>query len=438
MPLALVVVGGALRFAGLDTPRRTYFDEVYYAKDARSMLHHGVEVERPAHPPVGKWLTAAGIAVAGYKPLGWRLASAAAGTLAVFVTYLAASRLFARRWPAALAALLVAVDGLALTMSRIAMLDVFVGLFVVTGFWLVLIALDRRAEAWRWLALAGVSFGLAVATKWSGVLALVAALILVVAWELARARRHRMGRSELARRAGVGALCLLVLPAGVYVVSYAGWFVNYAASDAGRDRCPEGGCEVGVLERGRVWWQEQLELVDYHARLPTTHPYRSSPATWPLMTRPVLYYFEWCTRERLAAGQRCVVEVGNRAKILGLGNPAVWWVALIAYPVVAWLALVRRRRHAAVLAVFLLVQYLPWLAAGKDGYLFYATPLVPFIAMAVAALCVTTTRWRAVRWFPATTAALAVVSFVYFAPIWYGMEVPKPVLDERLWLGSWR
>jgi predicted membrane-bound dolichyl-phosphate-mannose-protein mannosyltransferase len=39
--------------------------------------------------------------------------------------------------PAALAALLVRLDGLAFTMSRIGMLDVFVGLFVVTGSWLL-------------------------------------------------------------------------------------------------------------------------------------------------------------------------------------------------------------------------------------------------------------------------------------------------------------
>lgn len=438
LPLALVALAASLRFTGLDTPRRLYFDEVYYAKDSQSMLHHGVEVERPAHPPVGKWLTAVGIAVVGFEPRGWRVASAAAGTLTVLVTYLAASRLFSRRWLAALASLLVAVDGLALTMSRIAMLDVFVGLFVATGFWLVLVALDNSANTFRWLALAGVCFGLAVATKWSGALALAAALTVVVGSEVVRARRHRVGRGELPRRAAVVALCLVVLPAAVYVVSYAGWFINYETSDAGRDRCAQGGCDVGMVERARVWWEEQLELVDYHLGLPTTHPYRSSPATWPLMARPVLYYFERCTPEDVTAAEACVVEVGNRAKILGLGNPALWWTALLAYPVVVWLAIVRRRRQAAVLAVFLLVQYLPWLAAGKDGYLFYVTPLVPFMAISVAALGAAATSWRALRWFPGAVAGLAVASFVYFLPIWYGTEMPKAELDERIWFGSWR
>ena len=441
--MALVVLAASLRFAGLATPPRLYFDEVYYANDARSMLETGVEVERPSHPPLGKWLIAAGIAVVGFEPLGWRVASAAAGTLTVLVTYLAACRLFRRWWLPALAALLVAVDGLAVTMSRIAMLDVFLGLFVITGFWLVLLALDHRQGAHRrlsspLLALAGVAFGLGLATKWPAALALLAAVAVVLTSQIRRARRDHVGGWALARKAGTTAACLVAVPAAVYVLSYIGWFTNYSASDAGRDRCPRGGCDVSMAERTQVWWDEQLELIDYHRRLPTTHPYRSSPATWPLMTRPVLYYFERCTTEDVAAGEPCAVDVGNRAKILGLGNPVLWWTALLAYPVLAWSAVVRRRRSAAVVLVFLLGQYVPWLLTGKDGYFFYATPLVPFVAMSVAYLASRAVAFPRLRWVPAAIAVLALVAFVYFLPVWSGVELPKPVLDARLWLGSWR
>ncbi|MBW3573336.1 MAG: phospholipid carrier-dependent glycosyltransferase [Actinobacteria bacterium] len=438
MPVALIVIAACLRFVNLAEPPRLYFDEVFYANDARSMLETGVEVDRPAHPPVGKWLIAVGIAVIGFEPLGWRLASATAGTLTVLVTYFAAWRLFRCRWPAALAALLVAFDGLALTMSRIAMLDVFVGLFIVTGFWLVAVALDDRRSPGRCLALAGIAFGLGVATKWSAVFALVTALAVVLVSQLRQARRNRAGGRAMARGVGVAALCLGVLPIAVYVLGYTGWFANYHHSDAGRDRCPEGGCDVGMTERARVWWEEQLELVDYHQRLPTTHPYRSSATTWPLMTRPVLYYFERCTNEQVQAGEPCAVGVGNRAKILGLGNPVVWWTGLLAYPVVAWSALVRRRRSALALLVFLLGQYVPWLLVGKDGYFFYATPLVPFVAMSVAHLCIRADASRRLRWLPGGVAGLALVALVYFLPIWSGVELPRSVLEARMWLDSWR
>ncbi len=123
---------------------------------------------------------------------------------------------------------------------------------------------------------------------------------------------------------------------------------------------------------------------------------------------------------------------------MGLGNPVLWWSGLLAYPVVAWSALVRRRRSAVVLLVFLVGQYLPWLVTGKDGYFFYATPLVPFVAMSVVYLSAQAASSSRLRWVPLAVAALALVAFVYFLPIWSGVELPEPVLDARMWLGSWR
>ncbi len=142
----LVVLAGGLRLARLDEPGRIYFDELYYVGDAQQYLERGVEEVRPAHPPVGKWLIAAGIVAAGDDPFGWRIAAALAGTLTVLATYLIGIRLFRRRLPAALAALFVAVDGLAFTMSRIGMLEAFLGLFVALAAWLLLVDRDDPGD----------------------------------------------------------------------------------------------------------------------------------------------------------------------------------------------------------------------------------------------------------------------------------------------------
>lgn len=40
------------------------------------------------HPPLGKWLMAAGEAAFGHNAVGWRLSALVAGVLAVAVTYL--------------------------------------------------------------------------------------------------------------------------------------------------------------------------------------------------------------------------------------------------------------------------------------------------------------------------------------------------------------
>ena len=61
------------------------FDEKHYAPQGWQVLHGGNWIEdNPAyglvvHPPVGKWMLAAGQAVFGYGPMGWRIMPALCG-----------------------------------------------------------------------------------------------------------------------------------------------------------------------------------------------------------------------------------------------------------------------------------------------------------------------------------------------------------------------
>lgn len=436
---AVLLLAAILRLVALDQPPRAYFDEVYYAEDAGAVASQGVEERRPSHPPLGPLLISLGVLVAGDGPWGWRLTPALAGTGVVLFTGLAARRLGATRAGAVGAMLLVAVDGLSLTMSRIAMLDVLVAVLVVAGFWVLSGTIDRAPGQQGWLArlaLAGTLFGFATAVKWSGILALAAALI-VATWRTASClRRHRPSPGSVVGAAGMLVVALGVVPAMAYTVSYAGWFANYEATVVAQERCPEGGCETDLWDRSVAWWEEQVRLVDYHRRLPATHPYRSPPQSWPLLLRPVLYYYEDCpVGLRIPPGE-CQVDPGREAKILGLGNPALWWTAVPMGLGVAWSALVRRRAWAVLLTAFIVAQYVPWFFAGKDGYLFYLTPVVPFLAVGLVLAMRSLGRWSG--WGVGLVAALAIAAFVYFAPIWYGIPLPEEAADAKMWLNSWR
>ncbi|CAN5263703.1 phospholipid carrier-dependent glycosyltransferase [soil metagenome] len=456
VPLLLVVLAGSVRLYRLDQPARIYFDETYYARDARDLLRRGVEQGFVVHPPVGKWLIAAGVAAAGFEPFGWRVAAALAGTLTVLVTYLAGLRLFRRRGAAALAALLLAVDGLAFTMSRIAMLDVFLGLFVVTGFWLLLADRDRAwpgttaggdhdaaapgLSQWRrprrWLA--GVAFGLALATKWSALLAVGAAILLVLGGELAR-RRAATGRvlPAVAPVLASVVVTLAVVPSVVYVLSYGAWFARFPQTYTGRQLCPDARtCPVPLAGRFRVWFDEQGDIAVFHRDLEADHPYRAPALTWPVLGRPVAYYVESCDDDDTPE-RECVVAPGDIAEILAIGNPGVWWPALVAYPVLVWLAVGRRDWPAAALLVFLACQYLPWLASPRPVLFFYATPLVPFVCLGLAHAAWQARRWRALRWAPAVVAALAVAGFVFWYPLLAGIEISRAAWNLRIWPASW-
>lgn len=446
--MALLCVAAAVRLWDLGEPDRLFFDEKYYGRDAQDYVTRGVEEERPAHPPLGKWVIALGIQIFGYTPFGWRIGVAVAGSLTVLLVHLCGLRLFRRTAPAALAALLVALDGLAVTTSRMAMLDAILALFVVAAFWLVLLDRDARRSArgageslhrsflgsrYRWLA--GVALGLAVATKWSGVLAIGAVGLLLLGTELSGRREGVRRAAQRAVAVAAGAvLSLLLVPAAVYVASFAGWFANYEDSYAGARACGPGVCAAGPGERLETWWETQVDLVGYHQDLEATHPYRSDPLGWAWMERPVLAYAASCTTGQQEAGE-CEVPPGTVARITLLGNPALWWPALVAYPVLLWRVFARRDGVAATILVPLVLLWAPWLAAGKPGYFFYLVPVVPFIALGLV---------RAVQFGPrprlvgVLLLALAAAGFLFFAPIWLGIPLDRDLLDLRYWLPSWR
>ena len=137
----------------------------------------------------------------GSNGFAWRLAGVLAGSVLVALVYLLAATMFSRRRIAVLAAAFVAIDGMSFTMSRIAMNDIFVALFIVAAylvFWQVWSGRWARS-AWWALPLTGVLIGLAAATKWVGFYALAGLLVLVLA-------RSALGRLVLVVLAALAAV----------------------------------------------------------------------------------------------------------------------------------------------------------------------------------------------------------------------------------------
>ncbi len=138
---------------------------------------------------------------AGSNAFAWRLAGVVFGSILVGLIYLLAATMFGRRRIAVLAAGFVAIDGMSYVMSRIAMNDIFVAVFIVAAylaFWQVWSGRWARS-AWWVLPLVGVLIGLAAATKWVGFYALAGIWILALA-------RSSLGRLLLVGLVAVGAV----------------------------------------------------------------------------------------------------------------------------------------------------------------------------------------------------------------------------------------
>ena len=120
---------------------------------------------------------------AGSNAFAWRLAGIGFGSVLVALIYLLAATMFSRRRIAVLAGIFVAVDGMSYVMSRIGMNDIYVAVFIAAAylvFWQVWSGRWPRS-AWWALPLVGVLIGLAAATKWVGIYAMLGIWILVFA-----------------------------------------------------------------------------------------------------------------------------------------------------------------------------------------------------------------------------------------------------------------
>jgi 4-amino-4-deoxy-L-arabinose transferase-like glycosyltransferase len=142
---------------------------------------------------------------AGSNAFAWRLAGALFGALLVALIYLLAATMFSRRRIAVLAAVFVALDGMSYAMSRIAMNDIFVAVFIVAAFLLFWQVWSGRwsRSAWWVLPLVGVVIGLAAATKWVGFYGLAGLWVLVLA------------RSDLGRLVLVALVAMAAVVGGI-------------------------------------------------------------------------------------------------------------------------------------------------------------------------------------------------------------------------------
>jgi dolichyl-phosphate-mannose--protein O-mannosyl transferase len=442
----ILLISTALRLWQLGTPAEMMFDEIYYAKDAKAIVDGrigtegqyrwaaGDEVSWP-HPEMGKFAIAGGILLFGDRSFGWRLPAVLAGVGILICVYPLGRRLGLSPPWALLALMLAAADPLGVAQSRIATLDVFIAFWTVLC---VLLTLRYVQEGWRpaWLLAAGAAGGMAVATKWSGGLALLAAaLIIAVSWLLQRrdARRRQTDEGDQPPAAGAGVgpplvpphaeavapaapegsavvrvltvlAALVLVPAGFYLLSYAPYFL------AGHTLA-----DFRELHR---------QMLTFNVNLEATHTYASLAPTWILDYRPVWYYFE---------------GTATYFGVIAIGNPFLWWLATAS--LVGAVVLMALRRSYALLpaAALVVVLYVPWFLTTRTSFLYYMTPVAPLMAVLVAgALCLFAGGIVPHRgWLAAGAAALATA--VLWRPVgigaaWLFWELPQRGGAGLAWL----
>ena len=420
------VIAALLRLIGLGHPKTLMFDEIYYVKDAYALWHLGYEANWAAnsdvafasgnfsgmsqeaayvvHPQLGKWIIGAGMEVFGpSSSFGWRIMPAVAGILTVMLLTRLTMRLTRSPLLAGLAGLLLAVDGVALTESRIGLLDVFIGFFATVSLYCLVrdrewsrARLARRMAGTRpgaraphatirpWLLATGIALGLTCSIKWSGLYLVAVVGVAVVAWDTLALRRvgARAWFLEGTVAQGVSDFLQTVpVAAAVYVGCWWSWFTHPRAFKHG-------------------WTAEQLEhhqpipfpslphsindfvayhqqMYEFHVGLASPHTYQSKPYGWLLQTRPTSFFWEDKTQvPQTCWGGDCVQAITS------IGNIVIWWSAVVALVAVVIIGVKNRDWRAWVPLIGYLGLYVPWFQyRDRTIFTFYTVAFVPCVVL---------------------------------------------------------
>jgi dolichyl-phosphate-mannose-protein mannosyltransferase len=509
--IAVALLALFLRLWHLGQPHQFEFDETYYAKDAWSLLNFGYErdateeantillrdattdgvfkdnPEMIVHPEVGKWLIALGVKAFGMDPFGWRVASAIVGALMVLLMCRFARRITGSTVLGVVAGLLLMLDGLHFVLSRLALLDIFVAFFVLLGVhcivadrdWhrsrLARLVPEQVTHGWGpvrgllfrpWLLAAGVSFGLAVGSKWTALYPLAAFGLLCWLWS-AGARRSFGVRWPLLRSAladGVPAFVHLVLVAFVvYVATWTGWLIHahqyeehlsatqythYGDEPDWPTRDEPDASGLGeVTQSLRSLWYYHQDLYTFHTHFlnDSSHTYASKPSGWLLLNRPVGVAADVDIKP---GSQGCDAPAGSDClrQVLLIGNPTIWWGGCVAllFALVMWVGARDWRFGVAVVGVA--STWLPWLQYDdRPIFSFYAVVTLPFLVLALV-LAMGRLMGSSTRASPRRTAGvivsgaffvLALVNFAWFWPIWTNQLLTHAEWVDRIWFSRW-
>ncbi|AFY94934.1 dolichyl-phosphate-mannose--protein mannosyltransferase [Chamaesiphon minutus] len=450
--VGVFIVSIGLRFWGLGRFNVLVFDEVYYAKFANNYLTNTKFFN--SHPPLSQYLIAIGIWIGDRLPIGQDTTNMLTGSLHSTFSYRWMNALFGSLIPPVvaglayqlnqrlsfvfLATLFISLDGLFLVDSRYALNNIYLVFFGLLGQLLLLMASNKVGTSHILLMLgAGISFGASVACKWNGLwflLGIYLLLAIAIIWKLIKFDRQdvAISNSLIDRLAKIKLIEIAFYLAIVPLATYSLLWIPHLIQN------PEPNF-IGV----------QWAILNYHEQIKNgtgVHPYCANWYTWPLLMRPLAYYFKQ-------------YKPNFYYDVHAMGNPLLWWFALLAifgslWVIVKspWLIVNRLKIERAVLApireinlnylsvpLFVLINYvanlLPWVRVTRCLYIYHYMGAIVFAVMGLAWFVDVWLRsnsqiWRGVG---ITTIFSIVASFIFWLPIYLGLPIETSALSWRLW-----
>ena len=434
----LLALGLLTRFMFFGHPNETVFDEVHFGKFVSG--YYTREYFFDIHPPLGK-LTIAGFAkLFDFEPgfafaeignkypdkqyLTLRFLPSLAGALLPLIIFLLALEMGFAPLYAFTAGILIVLENAILTQSHYILMDAFLLLF---GFASLLFYFKYKNSTLRttyYILLFGLFSGLAMSVKWTG----LGFLALPLVFEFANIIRNKNLKSLLTT-----ILLPLVTAVLIYFIFFTAHLVILNKSGPG-DAFMRPGFQKTLAGNGyndddeiklsnifQKFNELNAEMYKANQRLTAEHPYSSQWYTWPLMTRAIYYW------------------VNDNARIYLIGNPVIWWLSTLAVLFLIANYAANLKNYLKPVPIFLIGGYvlnlLPFIGVKRVMFLYhYFTALIFSILILVYFL----DNKKSPKWIIGTLITLSALSFVYFSPLNYGLELSPKQYEARIWLDSWR
>jgi len=160
------------------------------------------------------------------------------------------------------------------------------------------------------------------------------------------------------------AVCLVLIPVAVYVVSYIPW--AFVENHRLWDGFPAGNTGQTLVELTQG-------MYGYHNGLSSPHPAATPWWSWPFDLKPVWFY------QDSFAGS-------TGAAIYDAGNLVIWWLGAVAVGFAAIMAFRRRSLSLALISIGFAAQWISWARIDRPLFQYHYYTALPFVILALAYL----------------------------------------------------
>ena len=448
----LLLAANITRFYHFGQPNQIVFDEVYFPKFATDYFKGAYYFD--IHPPLAKLMMAGSAKLFGislptnfafknisqtypdnsYKFL--RLIVSIFGVFLILGVYFLTKELFRNKWPAFLAGLFAVFDNALLVQSRVILTDIFLLAFGVLGLTFLFVSRRKRPFGLSWfvfLILAGLFLTAGVLVKWTA-LVFVGVAGLVILFDLFKNKKAKIFLGQAAILLIVSALFYFaVFAIHLKSLPYTGdgdAFMSSRFQSTLIGNPLYGNPEIKPANLFEKFVELNAVMYSANAGLTATHSYGSKWYSWPILYRPIYYWY---------------YNNGNdtASRIYFLGNPFIWWLGflVIVYWVFWFLNQVFKKIKDPYWPEvgFILAGYfgnlLPYVLVSRVSFIYHYFPSLIFLIIGFGFFL-----WKYFKKYPVligAVCAVALISFIFFAPLSYGLPLTEPVFNGKIWFSSW-